>query len=45
MSSKDFKGFTKIGKQLYQTPNFATSTNKIKINLQAGVASVDVVRY
>jgi len=45
MSSKNFKGFTKIGKQLYQTPNFATSTNKIKINLQAGVASVDVVRY
>jgi hypothetical protein len=45
MSSKDFKGFTKIGKQLYQTPNFAASTNKIKIDLQAGVASVDVVRY
>jgi len=45
MSSKDFKGFTKIGKQLYQTPNFATSTNKIKINLQAGIASVDVIRY
>ncbi len=45
MSSKDFKGFTKLGKQQYQTPNFATSTNKIKIDLQAGVASVDVVRY
>ena len=45
MSSKDFKGFTKIGKQKYQTPNFATSTNKIMIDLQAGVARVDVVRY
>jgi hypothetical protein len=45
LSSKDFKGFTKVGSQLYQTPNFATSTNKIKINLQAGVARVDVVRY
>ncbi len=45
MSSKDFKGFTKIGKQQYQTPNFATSANKIKIDLQAGVARVDVVRY
>jgi len=45
MASKDFKGFTKIGKQQYQTPNFATSTNKIMINLQAGVARVDVVRY
>ncbi|MFA5974055.1 MAG: DUF5668 domain-containing protein [Lentimicrobiaceae bacterium] len=45
MSSKDFKGFTKIGKQLYQTSNFASSTNKIKINLQAGVASIDVIRY
>jgi hypothetical protein len=45
MASKDFKGFTKIGKQKYQTPNFATSANKIMIDLQAGVARVDVVRY
>jgi hypothetical protein len=45
MASKDFKGFTKIGKQQYQTSNYATSTNKIKIDLQAGVARVDVVRY
>ncbi len=45
LSSKDFKGFTKVGSQLYQTPNFAASTNKIKINLQAGVARVDIVRY
>jgi hypothetical protein len=45
LASKDFKGFTKIGKQQYQTSNYATSTNKIKIDLQAGVARVDVVRY
>jgi hypothetical protein len=45
LSSKDFKGFTKTGKQNYQTPNFATSKNVIKINLQAGVARVDVIRY
>ena len=45
MASKDFSGFTKIGKQQYQTPNFVTSTNKIKIDLQAGVASVNVERY
>ena len=45
MSSKDFKGFIKIGNQKYQTPNFASSTNKIMIDLQAGVARVDVVRY
>jgi hypothetical protein len=45
LASKDFKGFTKTGSQHYQTPNFATSTNKIKIDLQAGVASVDVIRY
>jgi len=45
MSSKDFKGFTKVANQKYQTPNFATSANKIMINLQAGVARVDVVRY
>lgn len=45
MASKDFRGFTKVGKQQYQTPNFAASTNKIKIDLQAGVASVNVIRY
>jgi hypothetical protein len=45
MASKDFKGFTKVANQKYQTPNFATSANKIMINLQAGVARVDVVRY
>lgn len=45
MASKDFKGFTKIGKQKYQTPNFEASANKIMIDLQAGVARVDVVRY
>jgi len=45
LASKDFKGFTKTGNQHYQTPNFAASKNKIKIDLQAGVARVDVVRY
>jgi hypothetical protein len=45
MASKDFKGFTKVANQKYQTPNFASSTKKIMINLQAGVARVDVVRY
>jgi len=45
LASKDFKGFTKMGNQRYQTPNYATSANKIKIDLQAGVARVDVVRY
>ncbi len=45
LSSKEFDGFTKIGKQQYQTPNYDKSANKIKINLQAGVASVSVVRY
>lgn len=45
MASKDFKGFVKTGNQQYQTPGYAQSTNKIKIDLQAGVARVDVVRY
>lgn len=45
MASRNFEGFEKIAKQHYQTPNFATATNKIKIYFQAGVASVDVVRY
>jgi hypothetical protein len=45
MASKEFKGFNKTGSQQYQTPNYTTSKNKIKINLQAGVARVDIIRY
>ena len=45
LASKDFKGFTKVGSQHYQTPGFEKSTNKIKIDFQAGVASVNVERY
>jgi len=45
MSSKNFDGFEKTAKQHYQTANFASAANKIKIYFQAGIASVDVVRY
>ena len=45
LASKEFKGFSKMGNQHYQTSNFATSAKKIHINLQAGVAKVEVIRY
>ncbi len=45
LSSKDFEGFTNLGKGIYQTPNFAKAGNKININLKGGLSSFEVVRY
>lgn len=45
LSSKDFEGFTNLGKGLYQTPNFNKAINKININLKGGLSSFEVVRY
>jgi len=45
LASKDFKGFSKMGNQHYQTSNYSSSSKKISINLQAGVAKVEVIRY
>ncbi|HOW30596.1 MAG TPA: DUF5668 domain-containing protein [Bacteroidales bacterium] len=45
MASKSFDGFKKIDSHLYQTPDFNTNPNKIKINMEAGMARIDVVRY
>lgn len=45
LASKEFEGFVKTDKQHYKTPGFDKSTNRIKINIKAGMASVDVVRY
>lgn len=45
LSSKDFEGFTNLGKGIYQTPNFAKASNKININLKGGLSSFEVVKY
>lgn len=45
MASKSFEGFKKIDNHLYQTSDFGTNPRKIKINMEAGMARIDVVRY
>jgi len=45
LSSRDLKGFTKVENHRYQTPGFATNPKKIYISLEAGITSIDVIRY
>ncbi len=45
LSSRDFEGFTKVGDDTYETPNYKTSTNKIFINFNGGLTSFEVDRY
>jgi hypothetical protein len=45
LASKNFDGFKKIDNHKYQTPDYAASLKKIKINMEAGMARIDVVRY
>ena len=45
LASKNFNGFNKIDSHHYQTAGFATAAKKIHINMQAGMASIDVIRY
>lgn len=45
MASKSFDGFKKINAHTYQTPGYAANPRKIKINMEAGMARIDVVRY
>jgi hypothetical protein len=45
LSSRDFDGFNKIRKGLYQTNNFSDSSNQIFINIDAAVSSVEIIRY
>ncbi|MCX6271368.1 MAG: DUF5668 domain-containing protein [Bacteroidetes bacterium] len=44
LSSRNLKGFTKTG-NTYRTENFGSSPQKIYINMDAAVSSIDVVRY
>lgn len=45
LSSRDMKGFTKIEDHRYQTPGFTKSQKKVYISLEAGITSIDVIRY
>ena len=45
LSSKDFTGFTKVGNDTYETPNFKTATNKIFISFDGGLSNFEVKRY
>lgn len=45
LSSLDFKGFTKLSDNSFQTPNFATAQQKITINLEGGLSKFKVERY
>jgi hypothetical protein len=45
LSSKDFAGFTKIDENVFETPNYNTSTKKIFINFDGGLSNFEVKRY
>jgi hypothetical protein len=45
LSSREMKGFIKVEDHHYQTPGFNNSQKKVYINLEAGITSIDVIRY
>lgn len=45
LSSKEFTGFTKLSDNIYETPNYKESKNKIFINFDGGLSSFEVNRY
>lgn len=45
LSTKDFEGFNKISENLYQSPNFTTTANKVFIDLDGGLSNFEVQRY
>ena len=45
ITGKDFEGFQKIGKGIYQTDNFGQTEQQIVINLECGVSEISVERY
>jgi hypothetical protein len=45
LASKNFDGFRKLDNHHYQTEGFASAAKKIHINMEAGMATIDVVRY
>jgi hypothetical protein len=45
LASKSFEGFSKTSNHHYQTEGYARAAHKIHINMEAGMASISVVRY
>lgn len=45
ITGKDFTGFEKIGKGLWQTPRFGEGANRIVINMNCAVSDISVERY
>lgn len=45
LSAKKFKGFTKVGDNLYQTADFKSASRKVFVNLDGGLSSFEVKRY
>jgi hypothetical protein len=45
LSSKNFDGFKKIGSNKFRTENYDQSENKIFIELNCGVSSINIERY
>lgn len=45
MNSKTFKGFAKVGKDRWETPNFETASKKIYIDLESGLSAINISRY
>ncbi len=45
LSSKNFDGFKKIGSNKFRTENYDQSENKILIELNCGVSSINIERY
>ena len=45
LASKNFEGFTKTSNHHYQTEGYANAKSKIHINMEAGMASINVERY
>jgi hypothetical protein len=44
-SSKDFNGFDNKGDGIYETENYNSAENKVDIDLDLGMASIEVNRY
>lgn len=45
ITGKDFDGFEKVEKGLWQTPNFGEGPNRIVLNLNCAVSDISVKRY
>jgi hypothetical protein len=45
MVSREFEGLEKTGENVYQSPGFANSTNKVFINVQTAISKIRIERY